>query len=159
MNGLTIIPFLVKSISMAVYEKKGEPGWIEIQEFMGLVSSALVTFHNDVLQQEKIMQSICDEEWKMISPALDNTQHKDSIIKCVSQFATVMRVVLILADMANAALSGGNDLQQLANLLKEAHTTSGFSPSKIINVFGECSFSGALSSVAIWLNFHQTPSF
>ena len=144
---------------MAVYEKKGEPGWIEIQNFMGLVSLALVTFHNDVLQQEKILQAICDEEWKMIFPDSDNTQHKGSIIKCESRYATVMRVVLILADMANAALSGGNDLQQLANLLKEAHTTSGFSPSKIINVFGECSFSGALSSVAIWLNFHQTPSF
>ena len=50
---------------MAVYEKKGEPGWIEIQNFMGLVSLALVTFHNDVLQQEKILQAICDEEWKM----------------------------------------------------------------------------------------------
>ena len=62
MNGLTIIPFLVKCISMAVYEKKGEPGWIEIQNFMGLVSLALVTFHNDVLQQEKILQAICDEE-------------------------------------------------------------------------------------------------
>ena len=145
---------------MAVYEKKGEPGWIEIQDFMSLVSLALVTFHNDVLQQEKIMQSICDEEWKMIFPALDVTQRNDtSIIKCESRFATVMRVVLILADMANSALSGGNDLQQLANLLKEAHTSSGFSPSKIINLFGECSFSGALSSVAIWLNFHQTPSF
>ena len=47
---------------MAVYEKKDKPGWIEIQDFMVLVSLALVTFHNNVLQQEKILQSVCVEE-------------------------------------------------------------------------------------------------
>ena len=134
---------------MAVFEKKGEPGWIEIQDIMVRVSLALVTYHNDILQQEKIMQPVTTEEWEMLFPDdYDNLQFND-IIRCDQRFATVMRVVLILGDMANAALSGGNDLQQLANLLNDAHTSSGFSPSKIIQVLGECSFSGALSSVAI----------
>ena len=49
---------------MAVFEKKGEPGWAEIQNIMVPVSLALVTFHNNILQQEKIMLPVTDEEKK-----------------------------------------------------------------------------------------------
>ena len=134
---------------MAVFEKKGEPGWVEIQNIMVPVSLALVTYHNNILQQEKIMLPVTDEEKEMIFPdGCVNIRFTD-IIRCDERFATVMRVVSILGDMANAALSGRNDLQDLANLLNDAHISSGFSPSKMIPVLGECSFSGALSCIAI----------
>ena len=47
---------------MAVFEKKGEPGWVDIQNIMVPVSLALVTFHNNILQQEKIMLRVTDQE-------------------------------------------------------------------------------------------------
>ena len=62
------------------------------------------------------------------------------IIRCEERFATVMRVVSILGDMANAALSGRNDLQDLATLLHAAHISSGFSPLRIVPVLGEFFF-------------------
>ena len=143
-NGLTVIPFLVKCISMAVFEKKGDPGWIDIQDSMIAVSRALLTFHNNVFLQEKMLVSISDQEREMVFPNSEICQFTE-IIKCEKQSATVMRVVSLLGDMVNQALSGGNDLLKLAKLLNDAHTSSGFDPAKIIKVFGECSFSCSFS--------------
>ena len=42
--------------------------------------------------------------------------------------------------MANEALSGGNNLLQLADVLKGAYKTSDFDSEKILKVFGECCF-------------------
>ena len=134
---------------MAVFEKKGEPGWVDIQNIMVPVSLALVTFHNNILQQEKIMLRVTDQEKGIIFPdGCVNIRFTD-IIGCNERFATVMRVVSLLGDMANAALSGRNDLQDLASLLHAAHISSGFSPLRIVPVLGECFFSGALSCIAI----------
>ena len=64
----------------------------------------------------------------------------NDIINCERRSAQVMRVVSVLADMANEALSGGNDLLQLADVLKGAYTSSGFDSEKILKVFGEFCF-------------------
>ena len=138
-NGLVFIPFLVKYTAMVVFDKKGKLGWREIQDSATLVSQALVTYHNNIFLQERLLMPIVVGERQIVFPDSQKNELND-IINCERRSAQVMRVVSVLVDMANEALSGGNDLVQLADVLKGAYTSSVFDSEKILKVFGECYF-------------------
>ena len=91
-NGLVIIPFLVKYIAMVVFDKKGHPGQREIQDSVTPVSEALWTYQNNLFLQEKLLLPIQEGERQMVFPNSENSQFND-IINCEKKSAQVMRIV------------------------------------------------------------------
>ena len=85
-NGLVFIPFLVKYTAMIVFDKKGELGWREIQDSATLVSQALVTYHNNIFLQEKLLMPIGVEERQIAFPNSQKSQFND-IINCENKSA------------------------------------------------------------------------
>ena len=80
-NGLVFIPFLVKYAAMVVFDKKGELGWSEIQDSATLVSQALVTYHNNIFLQERLLMPIVVGERQIVFPDSQKIELND-IINC-----------------------------------------------------------------------------
>ena len=96
-NGLVFIPFLVKYTAMVVFDKKGKLGWREIQDSATLVSQALVTYHNNIFLQERLLMPIVVGERQIVFPDSQKNELND-IINCERRSAQVMRVVSVLVD-------------------------------------------------------------